>query len=56
MNKSNFLINQCQHTLNSFKKEEADDNQQRQKYRNDFLIINIQILYLKNLKKIMIIK
>ena len=35
MNKSNFLINQCQHTLNSFKKEEADDNQQRQRYGND---------------------
>ena len=32
MNKSNFLINQCQHTLSSFKKEEADDTQQRQKY------------------------
>ena len=35
MNKSNFLINQCQHTLNSFQKEEADDNQQRQRYGND---------------------
>jgi len=35
MNKSNFLINQCQHTLNSCKKEEADDNQQRQRYGND---------------------
>ena len=35
MNKSNYLINQLQHTLNSFKKEEADDNQQRQKYGND---------------------
>ena len=32
MNKSNYLINQCQHTLSSFKKEEADDTQQRQKY------------------------
>ena len=35
MNKSNYLINQLQHTLNSFKKEEADDNQQRQKYGNE---------------------
>ena len=35
MNKSNYLINQLQRTLNSFKKEEADDNQQRQKYGND---------------------
>ena len=35
MNKSNYLINQLQHTLNTFKKEEADDNQQRQKYGND---------------------
>ena len=35
MNKSNFLINQLQRTLNSFKKEEEDDNQQRQKYGND---------------------
>ena len=32
MNKSKFLINQLQHTLSSFQKEEADDNQQRQKY------------------------
>ena len=35
MNKSNYLINQLQHTLNSFKKEEEDDNQQRQKYGNE---------------------
>ena len=34
MNKSNYLITQLQRTLNSFKKEEADDNQQRQKYGN----------------------
>lgn len=32
MNKSNYLINQLSRTLNSFKKEEEDDNQQRQKY------------------------
>ena len=64
MNKSNFLINQCQHTLNSFKKEEADDNQQRQRYGNDCWIrkpsrdINFKYIgaiqnYIQNLQTIL---
>ena len=32
MNKSNFLISNLQNTLNSFKKEEEDDNYQRQRF------------------------
>ena len=61
MNKSNYLISQLQRTLNSFKKEEADDNQQRQKYGNDKWIrkasneINFKFIgaiqtYIQNLK------
>ena len=37
MNKSNFLISNLQNTLNSFKKEEADDNYQRQRFGNDWV-------------------
>lgn len=37
MNKSNFLISNLQNTLNSFKKEEMDDNNQRQRYGNDWV-------------------
>ena len=37
MNKSNFLISNLQNTLNSFKKEEIDDNNQRQRFGNDWV-------------------
>jgi len=37
MNKSNYLISNLQNTLNSFKKEEADDNYQRQRFGNDWI-------------------
>ena len=37
MNKSNFLISNLNNTLNSFKKEEADDNYQRQRFGNDWI-------------------
>ena len=36
MNKSNFLISNLNNTLNSFKKEEADDNYQRQRFGTDW--------------------
>ena len=60
MNKSNFLISNLQKTLNSFKKEEADDNYQRQRFGNDWVrkpssAINIKYIeaiqnYIKNLQ------
>ena len=37
MNKSNFLISNLQNTLNSFKKEEDDDNYQRQRFGNNWI-------------------
>ena len=60
MNKSNFLISNLNNTLNSFKKEEADDNYQRQRFGNDWIrkpsnAINIKYInaiqnYIKNLQ------
>jgi hypothetical protein len=60
MNKSQYLISNLQNTLNSFQKEEADDNYQRQRYKNDWVRkssneINIKFIgpiqnYIQNLQ------
>ena len=61
MNKSNFLISNLQNTLNSFKKEEEDDNYQRQRFGNNWIrkpsnALNVKYIgaiqnYIQNLYK-----
>ena len=60
MNKSKYLISNLQNTLNSFKKEEADDNYQRKRFGNDWIrkpsnAINVKYIqaiqnYIQNLQ------